>query len=384
MKKRVKVVFDRKGSVAKTGYGKIELCIYLQAGERKYETVGTATPEEWEAAAQNKNVVARIKHYEQIINAMTVLGEDLTIETFNRHVYGSELKDIETPDNKYMFMGHDQRRSFPEFIEEYLKKEGLSEGTSKHVKVVVESLNKSHMLQTFADLTPANIIKYDDYLHAQNNKTLSTIWGYHKRLKKYTRVLWRDQMIPNNPYDHVQLKRGKHKERRPLNEEELLKMRKAKLSDKLARVRDLFIFMAYTGLSYVDMCSFDFLTMTEKKGKLFYIDGARVKTGSKFFTPILPPAQAVLDKYNYQLPIITNQKLNDYLHVIQEKLDINKPITCHVARHSFATLLLTYDFPIDKVARALGHKDIKTTQVYAKILKKPMFLHTEQIVSAIR
>jgi site-specific recombinase XerD len=142
--------------------------------------------------------------------------------------------------------------------------------------------------------------------------------------------------------------------------------------------------MAYTGLSYVDMCSFDFLTMTEKKGRLFYIDGARVKTGSKFFTPILPPAQAVLDKYNYQLPIITNQKLNDYLHVIQEKLDINKPITCHVARHSFATLLLTYDFPIDKVARALGHKDIKTTQVYAKILKKPMFQHTEQIVSAIR
>jgi site-specific recombinase XerD len=70
--------------------------------------------------------------------------------------------------------------------------------------------------------------------------------------------------------------------------------------------------------------------------------------------------------------------------VIQEKLDINKPITCHVARHSFATLLLTYDFPIDKVARALGHMDIKTTQIYAKILKKPMFQHTEQIVSAIR
>ena len=66
MKKFVKVVFDRKGSVAKTGYGKIELCIYFQAGERKYETVGTATPEEWEVAAQDKNVVAKIKHYEQI------------------------------------------------------------------------------------------------------------------------------------------------------------------------------------------------------------------------------------------------------------------------------------------------------------------------------
>lgn len=384
MKKRVKVVFDRKGSVAKTGYGKIELCIYLQAGERKYETVGTATSESWEVAAQEKNVVAKIKHYEQIISAMELLGEDLTIKNFSNHVFASESKETENSDNKYMFMGQDQRRSFPEFINDYMNKEGLSDGTTKHIKVVVDSLNNANMLQTFYDLTPANLIKYDDYLHAQGNKTMSTIWGYHKRLKKYTRILWRDQMIPSNPYDHVQFKRGKHKERRPLNEDELLKMREAKLSDKLSRVRDLFIFMAYTGLSYVDMCSFDFTTMTEKKGNHYYIDGARVKTGSKFFTPILPPAQAVLDRYNNQLPIISNQKLNDYLHVIQEKLDINKPITCHVARHSFATLLLTYDFPIDKVARALGHKDIKTTQVYAKILKKPMVEHTEQLVTEIR
>ena len=74
---------------------------------------------------------------------------------------------------------------------------------------------------------------------------------------------------------------------------------------------------------------------------------------------------SVLEKYSYKLPIITNQKLNDYLDLIREKLDWKKKITCHVARHSFATLLLTYDFTVEKTARALGHKDIKTTQIYA-------------------
>lgn len=215
-------------------------------------------------------------------------------------------------------------------------------------------------------------------------RSLATIYNYHKKLHKYTHILWRNEMIPSDPYNHVQFKRGSHKERQPLTEDELLTLREAEFSAKLTRARDLFIFMAYTGLAYIDMCNFDFKTMTEKKGKFFYIDGERIKTGSKFYTPILPPALEVLKKYNYKLPIITNQKLNDYLDVIREKLDWKKKITCHVARHSFATLLLTYNFSIEKTARALGHKDIKTTQVYAKVLKKSIEESTEKLALSIR
>ena len=75
-------------------------------------------------------------------------------------------------------------------------------------------------------------------------------------------------------------------------------------------------------------------------------------------------------KYNYKLPIISNQKLNDYLLLIETDLKIKKRVSCHVARHSFATLMLSYNVPIEKTARMLGHKDIKTTQIYGKILKK--------------
>ena len=61
--------------------------------------------------------------------------------------------------------------------------------------------------------------------------------------------------------------------------------------------------------------------------------------------------------------------MNDYLHVIQADLKIKKEMTCHIARHSFATLMLSHDIPIESTACMLGHKNIKTTQIYAKILK---------------
>lgn len=151
-----------------------------------------------------------------------------------------------------------------------------------------------------------------------------TVFGYHKCIKMYVHKLYIAEMIRFNPYDRVKIKRGRNKEREPLTEDELLAIRNANLTGKLDRVRDLFIFSAYTELSYADAQLFDYKTMTEKLGDMYYIDGERVKTGSKYFTPILGPAMKVLKKYNYKLPRISNQKGNDYLHIIQDRLQIRK------------------------------------------------------------
>ena len=191
-------------------------------------------------------------------------------------------------------------------------------------------------------------------------------------------------MIPTDPYTQVKCSRGKSKERRPLLEEELTKMRKLKLDEKTGNVRDLFIFSAYTGLAFCDVMAFDFETMTEHEGKLFYIDGSRLKTGTQFFTPILKPAMEVLKKYHFSLPKISNQKANDYLHIIQAAMKLNKNLTFHVARHSFATLALTHDVPIENVARMLGHQNIRTTQIYAKVLKTTIERHAISLQKAIR
>ena len=142
-------------------------------------------------------------------------------------------------------------------------------------------------------------------------------------------------------------------------------MREMKLFHKTAKVRDLFIFSAYTGLAYCDVMAFDFQTMTVKVGDLYFIDGSRIKTGSDYFTPILSPAMAVLKKYNFKLPRISNEKANEYLHLIQARMEMRKNLTFHVARHSFATLALSYDIPIADISKMLGHRDIKVTQIYA-------------------
>lgn len=259
MKKRVKLVFDRKGSVAKTGYGKVEICISLQGDKRKYETVATATPEDWETTALNKNVVAKMKHYEQILNAMMLFGEELTIDQFNNHIYAAESKKTEKVDSKYMYKETDQRLSFIDYMQDYLDKEGLREGSRRNIQVVIDSLKESKIIKTFYDLTSSNIQKYEEFLHDQGDKKQSTICNYHKKIHKYTKILWRSEMIPNDPYNQFEIKHGSSKERQPLTEDELLKLRNAtNLSDKLSRVSDLFIFMSYTGLAYVDMCQFDF------------------------------------------------------------------------------------------------------------------------------
>lgn len=367
MKQNVKVVFDRKNQAAKTGTGKIEICVYLNRDERKWETVGSSDVESWEVAAQSRNILVKVKHYEQIISAMKMLGEDMTIENFNKHVF--QAKAPSKPEEHVLHNGNDLRQSFVAFCREHLEKEGLAKNSVKDHKVVFNAVEESGILNTFADLTKANVIAFDAWLRRQNNKSDYTINGYHKKVRKYTKILWRLEMISSDPYEYVRFPKGSNKERVPLVEDELVKIRQAECSGRIERSRDLFIFMAYTGLAYCDMAVFNFSTMTEAHSDYTYIDGSRLKTGSNFFTPILPPAMDVLKKYNYKLPVISNQKINDYLDILRERLGINKKVTCHIARHSFATLILSYDLPIENLKRMLGHKNITTTQIYGKILK---------------
>ena len=92
----------------------------------------------------------------------------------------------------------------------------------------------------------------------------------------------------------------------------------------------------------------------------------------------------VLKKYDYNLPKITKQKDNEYLHLIQHAMGLHKSLTFHVARHSFATLAISHGVPIEDVARMLGHEDIRTTQIYAKILKTTINQYSTLLQKAIK
>ena len=380
-KKFVDVVYDRRKLVEKKGYGFLEVRIYLDnTGRRKYIVVGKCTPEESKALSESASTKEIVEKCEQILSVMKFLGEDMTQENFDFHYTGEIKKPVEKKaDEEEEDLS---KRSFIRYMELALEDEELCIGTYKHKKVVIDAVKRSGKLNTYADLTPAGIMAFDKWLH-DGTRTDITCTGYHKKVHKWVRQLYDSEEIPSDPYKRVKLKKGKSKERTPLTEKELKMMRDFRFSGKLERVRDLFVFSAYTGMSYVDTQNFDFGSMTIMKNGLYYVDGSRIKTGSRFFTPILSPAMEVLKKYNFVLPKISNQKANDYLHVIEAQLGLIHNLTFHVARHTFATLALSHDVPIENVARMLGHEDIKTTQIYAKVLRSTIERHSEALQGAL-
>ena len=373
--KLVTVIFDRRNLSEKRGFGYLEVRVNLGHKVRRYVTVCTTTKEEWETAAQSAETKAIIERCENILSVMKYLGEESNIDNFNRHFYGEDKKPKEDKTDS-------SKKNFIRYMELALEGEELREGTRRHKVVVIDAVKRFGRLATYGDLTPSNIMAFDAWLH-DGTRTDVTCYGYHKNVHKWVLQLFKTGEIPQDPYETVTVKRGKCKEREPLTESELKRMRLHKFNPKLAKVRDLFIFAAYTGLSFCDTQAFDFERMTKKEGDLYYIDGSRIKTDTKYFTPILAPAMKVLEKYDYRLPKISNQKANDYLHVIQMELHIRQNLTFHVARHSFATLALAHDVPIENVARMLGHENIKTTQIYAKILNSTIERHATALQRSI-
>ena len=91
-----------------------------------------------------------------------------------------------------------------------------------------------------------------------------------------------------------------------------------------------------------------------------------------------------MKKYNYQLPKISNQKANDYLHLIESRAGINKPLTMHIARHSFVTLRVANGVQVEKACKMVGHTNVKTTQIYTHIMKSAIEQQVEMLVTKIR
>ena len=150
--------------------------------------------------------------------------------------------------------------------------------------------------------------------------------------------------------------------------------------ERLGQVRDIFLFSCYTGLAFVDVFQLTPSRITKGIDGNQWIFTFRQKTDTPTRIPLLPQAQGILDKYKEHprcvnegkvLPVLSNQKMNAYLKEIADVCGITKTLTFHIARHTFATTItLNNDVPIESVSKMLGHKSIKITQHYAKIIDK--------------
>ena len=212
----------------------------------------------------------------------------------------------------------------------------------------------------------------DYYLKTERRQSQSTINKHIQRVRKIIKLAILEGFIDKDPFVFYRPKRTT-KELIFLTSEELKLIETHQLRQKkLVIVKDLFIFCCYTGLAYADMSELNTKHIQVGFDGNEWIEMSRKKTKSKISIPLLPKPRDILLKYNNKLPKISNQKFNSYLKEIADIIGINKNLTHHIARKTFASTVLLYNgVPMEVVSELLGHSKITITQEhYAKVVKK--------------
>lgn len=201
--------------------------------------------------------------------------------------------------------------------------------------------------------------------------------------------------IKGDPFANYKI-RLKRVDRGYLTEEELKILRETPITSKrVAQVRDVFLFACYTGLAYIDLKLLRAENIRTSFDGNQWIMTHRHKTDTPVNVPILDIPMELIERYKgvskkgYILPILSNQKMNQYLKDVAEACGIEKNITFHMARHTFATTVtLSQGVPIESVSKMLGHTQIKTTQIYARItnekISRDMAVLAEKMKSTSR
>lgn len=262
-------------------------------------------------------------------------------------------------------------RTFLDFMEERIAERGdIRTSTRKKHISTLKTLKDFGGIVRFGDLTASNVMRFDDYLHSKG-VTQVTVHSHHKTLKTYINIALAMGYIRDTPYRGVKIERGVGRGKKYLTEDELMRLCSCPLPDRLDRVRDVFLFQCYTALSYSDMAKLDFARDAVVEDGKYKIRDTRIKTDEEYYIVLVEPAMAILKKYKYKLPVISNQKMNDALKLIALASDIDKPITTHYGRHTFCVMAFNNGISADVIARMMGHRNSTVTlQAYARLVTK--------------
>lgn len=306
------------------------------------------------------NGVLKIKNHD---NAKSLMGK--ARERFNEiEAFVSSGKCKNISDVKNWNKPETDTVSLIKFIEEEARKENLGKSSLSNFNSFMTRLKEFGKITQFSDLTYENIVDFDRFLKP-TNKSQPVLYRKHKYLEHYIKIAIKRKIIDYNPYLDFEVKKGKHKDPTFLTPEEIRKIEKYKpVNDKLEKIKDLFLFQCWTGLAYVDMQLFSKNDIVKISGSNA-IRSSRTKTDENYILRFMPVAKEIAEKYNYCLPKISNQKYNEYLDLLAAAVGINKNITSHVARHTFATYSLNKGVPLKTVSKALGHSSIRQTERYA-------------------
>ena len=288
---------------------------------------------------------------------------------------------------------HENVHSLTELFDYHHRTESgkLSASTNKNYKITksyVFGFLKEKMKRDDIYLSQLNykfITDLDYYMRTcpprQHKKQLNNN-GMMKHMQRFRKILslgvkleWMDK----NPFNAYEIRFDKV-ERGFLTENELNAIEKKNISiERLLIIRDMFVFSCYTWLAYIDAVNLPVSSIRIGIDGQLWIFTKRKKTKTPVQIPVLPKALEIIERYKDNprssyygtiFPLISNQKLNSYLKEIADICEIDKNLTFHLARHTFATsVTLRNGVPIETVSKLLGHKSISTTQIYAKVVE---------------
>ena len=382
-----KLIFDRRKTASRTREGYVEVRVtidrmtkYISTGVRVYKN-------EWAA----DRVVNR--EDAQALNDRLAIIFEKVYQAATENVKQSVKLDVESVKQAvWQFVeSQSDEPTFVSWCEKQIPLLGISDGTAKHYKPLITKLTEYGKMNKWQDLTVENIANFDAWLH-QQAKPLSDarrkagakpeklsdsgIYNYHKCLKALLNRALSFDKIGRNPYDRLKgkFKRGERENPEYLTEDEMKRFEAIILpqGSELDVVHDLFIFQMYTGLPYSDMQAFD-ASDYKYDGEAWKRVGERIKTGVPYVSQLLPPAVKVLEKYGWEIPQLSNADYNRHLKALGQMAGIKTRLHSHLARHTFATWMLSHDIPIEHVSKMLGHTNITQTQRYAKVLAQSVY-----------
>ena len=380
--------YIKRAKVNNLGVCPIYTRVTVNAKRFEFSTNKSINPDKWSSEGskvKGTNEEARTinSHLDYLKNQILqaekkLIKKDISVssENLKNELFGlTETKRMLVP----IFQDHNNK------IKELVGKEyapGTLERYTTSLKHTIEFMQWKYNVSDIdiKKIDHAFITDYEFWLRSVRNCANNTAVKYLKNFNKIIKLCLANDWLDKNPFANYKSK-VKEVERVYLTEDEIQSIiEKDFKTERLSLVRDIFLFSCFTGLAYIDVKN---LT----KSHISYgIDGEkwifthRQKTESASKIPILPVTQMIIDKYENHpqsnnedklLPILSNQKMNAYLKEIAAICEIEKELTFHIARHTFATTVtLTNGVPIESVSKMLGHKNLRTTQHYAKVLDR--------------
>jgi integrase len=262
----------------------------------------------------------------------------------------------------------------------------IKDSTRRRYWVLVNRLKEYGKLTAWQDLSVESIYMFDAWLHrltkVQSNGDIQAereevtisdagVYNYHRTLGALLKRAAKFGIIEKNPYESLrgEFRKGIKESTEFLSEEEIAAIESLHPMEgtQMAMARDLFLFQVYTGLAYSDAEAFDIADYKKVNGKWVNV-GNRIKTGVPYVSQLMPQVVEILERYGMQTPKVNNVQYNASLKVIQRALGIKTRLHSHLGRHTFGTRMQALGAKLENVQRMMGHRDIRMTQRYAKVL----------------